>query len=168
MSSTAVAISAHRAVSDATIIKAGFWSAVAGFITWSAMRMESILRPIQDNRRVTFWPLPFVCTIVAFTCSCTFLVASWRLGEHLDQPTITDRRPGDFLLCSVDVLSRFDFPVVRKLASADRTSTIRIGGVLLASVSVSVAQLIWSALRIGSPIANRQCAHRRLSELSSC
>jgi len=32
------------------------------------MGVESILRPIQDNRREMFWPLPFICTVVAFTC----------------------------------------------------------------------------------------------------
>ena len=30
--------------------------------------MESILRPFQDNRREAFWPVPFVFTIIAFTC----------------------------------------------------------------------------------------------------
>ncbi len=69
MSSRAILdVAPHRSVSEASIIKVGFWSAVGGFITWSAMGVESILRPIQDNRRESFWPLPFVCTVVAFTC----------------------------------------------------------------------------------------------------
>lgn len=69
MSSMATgAIAPPRATNEAAIINVGFWSSVAGFITWSAMGVESILRPIQDNRRETFWPLPFVCTVVAFTC----------------------------------------------------------------------------------------------------
>jgi multisubunit Na+/H+ antiporter MnhG subunit len=46
----------------------GFWSALAAFVTWSAMGIESVMRPFQDNRREAFWPVPFVCTMVAFTC----------------------------------------------------------------------------------------------------
>jgi multisubunit Na+/H+ antiporter MnhG subunit len=30
--------------------------------------VESILRPFQDNRREAFWPVPFVFTMIAFTC----------------------------------------------------------------------------------------------------
>lgn len=50
------------------LVTVGFWSAIAAFITWTAMGIESVLRPFQDNHRETFWPLPFVCTIAAFTC----------------------------------------------------------------------------------------------------
>ncbi len=44
----------------------GFWCGVIAFVTWSAMGIESVLRPFQDNRRETFWVLPFVFTIAAF------------------------------------------------------------------------------------------------------
>ena len=46
----------------------GYWSATTALVTWSAMGVESVLRPFQDNRRENFWPLPFLCTVVAFTC----------------------------------------------------------------------------------------------------
>ena len=44
----------------------GYWWAMAAFVTWFGMGVESILRPIQDNRRDTFWMLPFACTMAAF------------------------------------------------------------------------------------------------------
>ncbi len=44
----------------------GSWWAMAAFVTWFGMGVESILRPIQDNRRDTFWMLPFACTMMAF------------------------------------------------------------------------------------------------------
>lgn len=54
--------------STATLVKYGYWSAAAAFVTWFGMGLESILRPFQDNRREAFWPIPFVFTMAAFTC----------------------------------------------------------------------------------------------------
>lgn len=68
LSRATLGVAPHRATNEASIITIGFWSSVAGTITWSGMGVESILRPIQDNRREMFWPLPFVCTVVAFAC----------------------------------------------------------------------------------------------------
>ncbi len=50
------------------VLQLGYWSGLAAFVTWSAMGVESVLHPLQDNRRETFWPLPFVLTVVAFVC----------------------------------------------------------------------------------------------------
>jgi hypothetical protein len=47
-------------------IERGFWCGVCAFVAWSAMGVESVLRPFQDNRRDTFWLLPFVLTLATF------------------------------------------------------------------------------------------------------
>jgi hypothetical protein len=44
----------------------GFWCSAGAFVTWFGMGVESILRPFQDNRRETFWVLPFLLTFAAF------------------------------------------------------------------------------------------------------
>jgi uncharacterized membrane protein YgdD (TMEM256/DUF423 family) len=46
----------------------GFRSGLLGALAWFAMGVESVLRPFQDNRRETFWPVPFVFTIIALIC----------------------------------------------------------------------------------------------------
>ncbi|MBV9939374.1 MAG: hypothetical protein JO150_12780 [Acidobacteriaceae bacterium] len=46
----------------------GFRCGLVGALAWFAMGVESVLRPFQDNRRETFWPLPFVLTIMALVC----------------------------------------------------------------------------------------------------
>jgi hypothetical protein len=52
--------------SNRDAIERGFWCGVGAFITWSAMGVESVLRPFQDNRRDTFWLLPFALTLATF------------------------------------------------------------------------------------------------------
>jgi hypothetical protein len=47
-------------------VERGFWCGVFAFVTWSAMGVESVLRPFQDNRRDTYWVLPFVLTVATF------------------------------------------------------------------------------------------------------
>jgi hypothetical protein len=47
-------------------IERGFWCGVCALVTWSAMGVESVLRPFQDNRRDTYWMLPFVLTVATF------------------------------------------------------------------------------------------------------
>ena len=55
----------HRERNFATL---GFRCGVVGALTWFAMGVESVLRPFQDNRRETFWLLPFVLTMITFVC----------------------------------------------------------------------------------------------------
>jgi hypothetical protein len=45
---------------------AGAMAGYAGAVCWAAMGVDSVLRPWQDNRRDTFWMLPFVLTMIAF------------------------------------------------------------------------------------------------------
>ena len=47
-------------------IARGFWCGVCAFAFWCVMGVESVLRPFQDNRRDTFWVLPFVLTVATF------------------------------------------------------------------------------------------------------
>ena len=49
--------------------KLGVWAGYSGAFCWAAMGVESVLRPWQDNRRDTFWMLPFVLTMFAFYCA---------------------------------------------------------------------------------------------------
>ena len=54
--------------SDVKFARTGLWCSIAAFITWFGMGVESIMRPWQDNRRDTFWLLPFCFTMAAFIC----------------------------------------------------------------------------------------------------
>src|SRR4051812_25471386 len=49
-------------------VRIGTLTGYAGAVCWVAMGVDSVLRPWQDNRRDTFWLLPFALTIVAFYC----------------------------------------------------------------------------------------------------
>lgn len=68
MSTKSIIANLPVTASTETLARLGSWSAAAAFITWFGMGLESILRPFQDNRREAFWPIPFVFTIIAFTC----------------------------------------------------------------------------------------------------
>jgi len=46
----------------------GFRCGLVGAVSWFAMGVESVLRPFQDNRRETFWMLPFVLTMITLVC----------------------------------------------------------------------------------------------------
>ena len=81
MSSGLVTSNLKTAASASTVAKVGSWSAAAAFVTWFGMGLESILRPFQDNRREAFWPVPFVFTMVAFTC-VHLLHRGRRPGRH--------------------------------------------------------------------------------------
>ena len=50
------------------VAKIGLRCGLAGGLTWFAMGVESILRPFQDNRRETFWLLPFLLTMITLVC----------------------------------------------------------------------------------------------------
>jgi hypothetical protein len=44
----------------------GFRFSMAAAMAWIVLGVDSVVRPIQDNRRDTFWMLPFVLTTVTF------------------------------------------------------------------------------------------------------
>ena len=50
------------------VAKIGLRCGLAGGLIWFAMGTESVLRPFQDNRRETFWLLPFLLTIITLVC----------------------------------------------------------------------------------------------------
>ncbi len=64
------------------IAKLGYWNALGAFVTWFGMGVESILRPFQDNRRETFWPVPFVFTVACFLCIHLLHRGRSRIERH--------------------------------------------------------------------------------------
>jgi hypothetical protein len=68
MSDQSITMGETGSIRAKKVVQFGYWSGLAAFVTWFGMGLESVLRPLQDNRRESFWPLPFLLTMVAFIC----------------------------------------------------------------------------------------------------